>query len=154
MLQQQDVLTSARSASSQNSFLRVAMMSTMDAPQLLALPRNSAASSGLSRTASSASHTAHDAGTSAEQAVSHATSSNPSNQNCQQPNFATGNGLQRQPCDQQAIGSITDACALELKNFRCEARDVLDQMTIATTRLMNNVPTTQMIDQVVGTYVV
>uniref|UniRef100_A0A915L6I2 Uncharacterized protein n=1 Tax=Romanomermis culicivorax TaxID=13658 RepID=A0A915L6I2_ROMCU len=142
----QDVLTSARSASSQDSFLQVAMMSTMDAPQPLALLMNSAASSGLSRTL--ASHTAHDAGAPAEQAPSHATSSNPSNRNCQQLNFATDNNLQRQPCDQQAISSITDACGLELENFRCQAKDVLDQMTIATMRLMNNVPTTQTIDQI------
>uniref|UniRef100_A0A915KUG2 Biogenesis of lysosome-related organelles complex 1 subunit 7 n=1 Tax=Romanomermis culicivorax TaxID=13658 RepID=A0A915KUG2_ROMCU len=110
---------------------------------------NPATSSGLSRPASSASHTAHDAGASAKQASSYATPSNPSNRNCQQPNFATDIDLQPQPYDQQVIGSITDVCALELENFQCEARDVLDQMTIATMRLMNNVPTTQTIDQTI-----
>uniref|UniRef100_A0A915JZZ7 Uncharacterized protein n=1 Tax=Romanomermis culicivorax TaxID=13658 RepID=A0A915JZZ7_ROMCU len=68
------------------------------------------------------SHT-HDAGASAKQAPSHATPSHPANCNCQQPNFATDNDLQGQPWDLQVIDSITDTCALELENFRCEARD-------------------------------
>uniref|UniRef100_A0A915HY27 Uncharacterized protein n=1 Tax=Romanomermis culicivorax TaxID=13658 RepID=A0A915HY27_ROMCU len=50
--QLQGVLTSARSTSFQDSFLQVGMMSTMDAPQLLALRMNSATSSGLSQTKS------------------------------------------------------------------------------------------------------
>uniref|UniRef100_A0A915IRF8 Uncharacterized protein n=1 Tax=Romanomermis culicivorax TaxID=13658 RepID=A0A915IRF8_ROMCU len=115
--QLQDVLTSARSTSFQYSFLQVAMMSTMDTPQLLALPMIQAASLSLSRTISLVSHTTHDADASAKQALLHAMLSHASNCNCQQSSSATDNDLQCQPCNEQVIDSITNACALNWKTF-------------------------------------
>uniref|UniRef100_A0A915K8P2 Uncharacterized protein n=1 Tax=Romanomermis culicivorax TaxID=13658 RepID=A0A915K8P2_ROMCU len=105
MSQLQNALKSARGASCQDSFLQVAMMSTIDGPQLLVLPMNSAAS--LGQTISSAFHTAHNAGTSAKQALPQARLSHPSNCNCQEWNYATDKNLQCQACDQQTIHPMT-----------------------------------------------
>uniref|UniRef100_A0A915IKP6 Uncharacterized protein n=1 Tax=Romanomermis culicivorax TaxID=13658 RepID=A0A915IKP6_ROMCU len=46
--------------------------------------------------------------------------------------------------------SLAIANANQVQNFRIEARDALDRLSTAAARITNNVPTVQMIDQIIG----